>query len=450
MNERHLLLINPPIYDFAAYDLWAKPLGLLYLAGVLERNGWVLHYLDCLDVHHSGLGTAARRPKRKSDHRGHFVREEMQKPLPLSEIPRRFYRFGLSSDDLTALLSSLPPVDAVLVTSGMTYWYLGVHEVIRTIREFGCNAPVILGGIYATVCRDHAAGFSGADVIVEGRGETEVLRVLEEICGVSPVWTPDMGDLDGLPYPAFYLYPQLDYVCVMATRGCPFRCSYCASWRLQDGFSVRDPMAVAWEIGHWIRTNHVEDIAFYDDALLADHGFASSLCEALLRTGVRARFHTPNGLHVRSLDRDLARLLREVGFTTIRLGLETASPDRQVRTGNKVTNDQFADAVDALRLAGYRRDALGTYVLVGLPGQTSQEVADTIRFVWECGARPHLAEYSPIPGTDLWPEAVAGSSFDLKGEPLYHNNTILPCRWDGLTWQDLRRLKDMVRTLPVG
>ena len=49
--KNHLLLINPWIYDFAAYDLWIKPLGLLYLAGVLKKNHYCLSYIDCLDMH---------------------------------------------------------------------------------------------------------------------------------------------------------------------------------------------------------------------------------------------------------------------------------------------------------------------------------------------------------------------------------------------------------------
>jgi len=50
-----LILVNPWIYDFAAYDLWSKPLGLLYLAGFLREYGFRIHLIDCLDVHHTGM-----------------------------------------------------------------------------------------------------------------------------------------------------------------------------------------------------------------------------------------------------------------------------------------------------------------------------------------------------------------------------------------------------------
>ena len=99
-----ILLINPWVYDFAAYDLWAKPLGLLYLAALLERNGWTIHYIDCLDIHHPALKIAGiQKPKRRLDHRGHFYREEVAQAggperdpppvLPLWPSPR-----GLQKD----------------------------------------------------------------------------------------------------------------------------------------------------------------------------------------------------------------------------------------------------------------------------------------------------------------------------------------------------------------
>ena len=51
-KSSNLLLINPWIYDFAAYDFWAKPLGFLYVAALLRKNGFSIHYIDCLCSDH--------------------------------------------------------------------------------------------------------------------------------------------------------------------------------------------------------------------------------------------------------------------------------------------------------------------------------------------------------------------------------------------------------------
>ena len=87
--------------------------------------------------------------------------------------------------------------------------------------------------------------------------------------------------------------------------------------------------------------------------------------------------------------------------------------------------------------------------MVGLPGQPKNEVEEGIEKVWEWGALPKIAEYSPIPHTALWEEAVQQSSYDLEGEPLFQNNSILPCAWEGFSWDDLmgikRRLQNRIR-----
>jgi hypothetical protein len=95
----------------------------------------------------------------------------------------------------------------------------------------------------------------------------------------------------------------------------------------------------------------------------------------------------------------------------------------------------------SLRRAGYQSEEIGVYLLAGMPRQTADEIRKSIQFVKNCGARPYLAEYSPIPGTQLWQDAINKSEFDLSGEPLYHNNSILPCRLDGLSWEGLYELK---------
>ena len=200
---RYLLLINPWVYDFAAYDLWTKPLGLLYLAALLIKNRWTITYIDCLDVYHPALKILGiKEPGRRPDHRGHFYREEVAKPLPLQSIPRRFYRFGLPPEVFRKALLALPAPHAILITSGMTYWYQGVHDVIKIVKEAFPRVPVILGGIYASLCAEHAEANSGADFICKGEGESQILELLEGLTGISPSCPPHPNDFGSLPSPA--------------------------------------------------------------------------------------------------------------------------------------------------------------------------------------------------------------------------------------------------------
>jgi radical SAM superfamily enzyme YgiQ (UPF0313 family) len=83
--------------------------------------------------------------------------------------------------------------------------------------------------------------------------------------------------------------------------------------------------------------------------------------------------------------------------------------------------------------------------MAGLPGQRAEEVEESIIFVEETGARPILAEYSPLPGTPMFEKARAMSYYDIANEPLFHNNSILPCHWKGFSRADFRRLKERLR-----
>ena len=445
-HYRPILLINPWIYDFAAFDLWAKPLGLLYIAALLRRRGHEVEYIDCLDIHNPGMVRERGLPKRKQYHQGHFFKEEAEKPPALAAIPRRYRRYGITEEAFRERLESVGEPQVILVTSIMTYWYPGPFQVIRLVKERFPKSFVVLGGIYATLCPDHARTYSGADYVLPGDGLGKISSIVEELVKAPQYGISKGSHPDGQAYPAFDLYPILDYGCIQTSQGCPYRCDYCASWRITHGFSQRDPHEVVDEIALWTETHKVPDIAFYDDALLVDsERHFIPMARELLRRDIRCRFHTPNGIHGRELSPEIAGLMYEVGFKTVRLGLETSDAIRQRRIGDKITNREMERAIAYLRGGGFSKESVGVYILAGLPAQRVSEVRESIRFVQSCGATPKLAEYSPIPQTPLWEAAVRASEFDLRGEPLFHNNSILPCRWEGFTWEDLNELKVNLR-----
>lgn len=443
-----ILLVNPWIHDFAAYDLWAAPLGLLSLASILKGNGYEVELIDCLNPLHTALDreTKLKAPKRAPSGRGRFPKEEIPKPEALKDVPRKYSRYGIPPALFEEDLRGMPQPDAVFVTSMMTYWYPGVAEAIGAVRRVFPAVPIVLGGNYATLCTKHATRHSGADIVAAGEGEQALPGLLRDLFNDESFSTPDREELDSYPYPAFDLLPHRGQVSIMTSRGCPFRCSYCASHLLSGGFRVRDPIAVVDEIAFWNRRLGIRNFSFYDDALLVgSEGRAIPMLEEILQRGLNCTFHCPNGLHLREMDRPLASLMFRAGFRTIRFGFETVHVRRQTETGGKITNEETKGAVSALLEAGYRRDDIGLYILCGLPGQDPAEVRDSIAFARSCGGRPVITEFSPIPGTRLWNEAVESSPYDIEGEPLYHNNTLLPCRTEGFTYGIYQELKMLAK-----
>jgi radical SAM superfamily enzyme YgiQ (UPF0313 family) len=430
----NVLLVNSWITDFAAYNLWIKPLGLLRTGSLLRRNGFRVSLVDCLDY----------TIKTRCYAHGKFSKTKIERPSPLKSVPRNYSQYGIPEEILLKRLSLTEEPDIICVGSGMTYWYPGVFKVIDITKKLFNGAPVILGGIYATLCHEHAKAHSGADVVFEGRAEAEILKVVSDLTGFE-LRTPN-PELRTDQYPSFDLYSQLDYVCISTSAGCPFKCTYCASPVLTKDFSRRDPKEVVEEIEYWNIHFHANNVAFYDDALLVDPSkHFVPLIKEVIKRGIHCNFHTPNALHIREIDEEVADLLFRSGFKTIRLGFETSNETAQVETGGKVDNQAFKRAVKYLKRAGYSSEEIGVYVMVGLPEQRVGEIEESIAFVKDTGAKPVLVEYSPIPHTPLFEKAKRVSQFDLENEPLFHNNSILPCQWEGFTTADYRRLKEELR-----
>ena len=437
----HILLVNPWIHDFAAYDFWAKPIGLLILASILGSHGYRVSYIDCLDRFHP----AAPQTDPYARHgRGPYLKTRIPKPPGLEDVSRHFSRYGIRRDWFANDLRSISRPDLVLVTSQMTYWYPGVQETIQILRETYPGVSIVLGGIYATLCPSHADKHSGADRIESGAGEANILKLAGEYTGFSAAPKFDCDNLDTYPYPAFELQRKIAYVPLLTSRGCPFACKYCASHVLNPKRMLRSPESVVEEIQYWHEKYNVRDFAFYDDALLVDaEAHAIPMLEGILNAGLKVYFHTPNAIHIREVSTRTARLMFLAGFQTLRLGLETAAFEKRDAMDRKVTASEFKQAVSVLKDAGFDKHQIGAYLLAGLPGQSVKSVEGSIQTVKQSGITPILAHYTPIPGTALWKAAVASSRYDLESDPLYTNNAISPCQDETFSWEILSHLKNL-------
>jgi radical SAM superfamily enzyme YgiQ (UPF0313 family) len=415
-----ILLVNPVIHDFAAYDFWAKPLGLLIVGGMLLEAGLQVDLLDCTDPLSAWL-PAPLRSRRRNLGRGKFARTPAPRPSMLPPlIDRRYSRYGLPPAQLDQALASLADPQAILVTSMMTYWYPGVIETIAALKRRWPGVPVILGGVYATLCPEHARAVSGADAIAPGPASIALPLVGELLAHPSLV-----HDLAAAT-PAHQLLPAADSAALLTSVGCPYRCLYCGVPALQPEYRRFSLQRVEQELRQLMQMPHLRDLALYDDAFFAAPNHALEVLHLLVQLGSPFRLHAASGLSPRHLSVEMAQALKQAGFVTLRLGLETSDPQRQRTLGDKVTSDDFVAALDHLAAAGFSREQIGVYVMIGLPGQSFDEVASTIETVQHASAQAHLTEYSPVPGSPLFAAAQAASPYDLS-EPLFHNPTLLPC-----------------------
>lgn len=220
----HILLVNPWIHDFAAYDFWAKPYGLLQLAAILRSHGARVSYIDCLDRFHPKAHKRTDPGARYG--RGPYLKTHIPSPSGLIDVNRNFSRYGIKPSWFDSDLRAICPPDLVLVTSLMTYWYPGVHETIGIIKDIFPTTPIVLGGIYATLCREHAERHSGATFVASGATEKDILKLvsdwtLYDFTGQSAIPDFDPENLDTFPVPAFDLQRIINYIPLLTSRGCP-------------------------------------------------------------------------------------------------------------------------------------------------------------------------------------------------------------------------------------
>lgn len=421
-----VLLVNPPIYDFAAYDFWLKPYGLLRIAGRL-RGAAEFTLFDFMDRWDRRMPDTD--PPADPYGRGHYFHQPIAAPSVLPSLRRRFFRYGIPRAAFQQTLKEEGPFDAALIAGGMTYWYPGVREVIEDLRCLSPQTTIVLGGVYPTICPEHARSLE-VDLLVQG-------------AALDPLWKL-FGIAEPPEAPALWeAYPTLETAVIKLSDGCPLRCTYCSVPRFGGGYRRRPEETVAAELS-LLQSKGVKHLAFYDDALLAHDAQAlRSFLAAAARLQFHPTLHSPNALHLRLLDAPLARTMVQAGFETFYLGMESTAPEWLARTGGKQRGvTDVAAAATVLREAGAGPQSLTAYLMLGHPLHEVQALETSMHAAHGAGLRIMLSEFSPVPGT---PDGEACRRWVDLEEPLWHSKSVFPTLFLGA--KEVARIKGLCRRL---
>lgn len=394
-----ILAINPWIYDFAAYDFWLKPYGFLVILTYLKQKGVDVDYIDCLDkkATYADFG------------RGKYHAEIIEKPPILEEIPRYFKRYGIPLKDFPTRLKD-KNYDYIIISSSMTYWYPAIIDLVKILRAKYSHSPIILGGTYATLCYQHAKKNVDCDFIIKNNSLNSLFKLLKldfnyaGFYATLPAWEE--------------FYTRLDYVVLRTSWGCPFNCSYCAIQKLSSRFFRISSEKIIEFITKYYQKGK-KDFVLYDDAFLYLPQYAKTLLNEITKLNLNLRFHTPNALHLKFLDKEIAALLKAAGFTNPHFGLETLNPKRQKLWGDKVTGKDLNRGVELLKQSGFRNGEFSVYLLLGYPRQKLAELKTEAQTLHSLGAKISLAEFSPVPGTKIFK-----THKNYFPDPLLHNNSV--------------------------
>jgi anaerobic magnesium-protoporphyrin IX monomethyl ester cyclase len=386
-----VLLINPPYFNskYKFIGLVAPPLGIAYIAAVLEENGIDVEIIDAAAL-------------------------EMTWETLETEIKR-------ISPGLVAITALTPTIDKAMQTAELA-------------KKTCPQATVVMGGYHPTFNYQEMLERDYVDIVVMGEGEYTMLELVEtldeggdlkNVRGIAykDVVTPPrpiIEDLDELPFPARHLLPMDHYkilnmklhtATMISGRGCPMQCSFCASAALHGNkLRMRSPMNVVDEMEHLINDHDSGMIAFMDDTFTLKPSRVEEICDEIKRRdidvywGCTARADT--------LSEKLLRKLSDSGCITMFLGVESADQQQLDRVNKQLTIEKIRQAFKLSRENDIRTIAS---VVLGMPGDTKESIERTIKFVRELN--PSYALFSlatPYPGTRFYQEAVQDNLIKVK------------------------------------
>lgn len=396
----NICLINPPIEDFYTTGIRRQPLGLLYIAAALKGAGHDVSLLNC----HTNKRARMELPPDFSYLTG-YMNPSSPYPFPFAH----YTHYGMSWQEIEKRIRE-SRAGLYLVSSMFTTYCEETLRVFSIIKKQHPCAAIAAGGHHASLYPGHLLE-NGADYVIRGEGEIPsvmLARMLEH--GGSPSGVPDLLWMEGgvlkssdikiptdihaldIPHrdlmrPASMRGRGKNFITMIASRGCPNRCSFCTSrivWG--DGYRERGCSEIISEINFCLQNYGAEIINFEDDNLFPSRERALSLLEALIREREKHSFYPElsamNGISIERLDEDLILMMKRAGFRELDISLVSHSSDLQRKAARPFSSEQF------MKIAGFAVPAgfnVRGYFILGLPGQSVEEARATISFMKKSG-----------------------------------------------------------------
>lgn len=297
-------------------------------------------------------------------------------------------------------------------------------DLAQKFKRADPRVAVVLGNVHPTVYPEETLRNGCVDAVVRGEGEVTLWEYLQYLHGERSVEgilglsyrcedrivhnedRPFERNLDVFPRCAYELMrenlpPGVAPSVVLTSRGCPYRCIFCAS-RVVSGHAYRthSPERVVEDVEYLIRMYGVRHVLIVDDNFVLNRRRVEQICGAFIERGLHRRLTWSCQARADAIDEDVVRILKEAGCVQLSFGIETGS-QRLLDLIQK--GERLEDSVRAVRLAhraGIR--TRGAFIL-GLPTETRKESLRTIRFAKSLPL--DIAKFTlatPYPGTELF------------------------------------------------
>ncbi|MDD2390137.1 MAG: radical SAM protein [Desulfobacterales bacterium] len=410
-----ILLIQPPIRDFYLTAKRTIPYGLASIASTLEQHGFTVALID-------SLATSKSRVIDLPDEMAYLKEYYGTPDVSPFALFHHYRHFGYSFEHIKRLARQSRPF-LIGISSLFTAYSAEALATAEAVKSVYPDIPVVLGGHHPTAMPESVMKCRAVDFVLRGEGEVSMAKLadalkngreLTQIPGIVfrkgngelHVSDPAMiENLDACPLPATHLVNHRFYqrkkraaMAIVASRGCPMACSYCALGNTASRYRQRSVSSVFNEIRTAADQYDIGFIDFEDENLALDKGWLLGLLnniKALFGSG-RVELRAMNGLYPPSLDEELIKAMKEAGFKTLNLSLGSTSKEQLIRFNRPDIRYDFEQAVTIARQ--YDMEVVG-YVIAGAPGQYPEQSVADILYLLNSGVIAGISIYYPAPGS---------------------------------------------------
>ena len=412
---KKILLIQPP--TTTPLNNKSKrampPIGLAYIAAVLEKNGFEVAILD------SGV-----------------------EGYDWEIIKGRYVTYGLPYEEIKERIKKFNP-DMVGVSCAFSPQINNVHKTCTAAKQVNKEIITFVGGLHPTIQPKETLGNKNIDFVIMGEGEHRTLKLIQQINNKENLKDIDglayrnngriiiqertnyIGNLDELPFPARHLldmekyfkinmpfnpFPKGERVLqILTSRGCPMWCVFCAScnfWGLK--YRMRSAENVLAEIKHLKEKYGIGEMQFADDNLTLNKERAVKIFNGLKELNLP--WSTPAGLYINSLDEETIKLMKDSGCYQISIAVESGDPYVQKNIIGKQVDIQKAK-----KLIKYSQKigiSVHVFYVIGLPKETKKQMETTFkasRYLDADSVSYYIA--TPIPGSKLYDMCLEAGCF---------------------------------------
>ena len=428
VDTRSVCLIRPPSVETFRFSVGsiAPPLGLAYIAGALESAGHAVTVVDAV-----------------------------------TEAPETYLRYfrgyllGLPFDQIVDRI----PADtkAVGVNSIFTHEWPAVARLVEVIKRRRPDLPVILGGEHVTSMPEFCLLTSKADYLVMGEGEETIIELIDAIDrGTPPAELLGIGyrDVDGgdivvnarrartfavddIPRPAWHLFDLDTYheykwlggmysatksVPMLATRGCPYQCTYCSAPNMwEPRWIPREPKQVVDEIEFYVERFDARNFPFQDLTAIVQRQWIIDFCNELLARDLDITWQMPSGTRSEAIDAEVADLLKQTNMISMAYAPESGSETTRKMIKKKMKTDRLFVSMDAAVQSGLN---VAAFFVIGFPHDTEEHIRENLEFmekIAEIGITDAaVGFYMALPGTQMFDSLYEGGKIRLDRKYFKH------------------------------